>query len=160
MGAQHQRDRCGVLTLPFETQPDTAEAAQHEPGLERAQDRSGEQSFALHPLHQLRVAARDVAGEDVVVTRERLGGAGHHEIGAQRQRLLPQRRGGGVVDDQQRAAGAAGHRQLVQIHDVQTRVGRRLGQHHIAAAAAPRVHISAHLASTTVTPRGARNSFA
>ncbi len=63
--------------------------------------------------------------------RQRLGRAGHHQVGAKRQRLLAKRCRGGVVDDQSRAAAAAVHRQMVQIDDVQTRIGRGFGQHHV-----------------------------
>ena len=81
--------------------------------------------------HQFGVAARDVAGEQVAVAGQRLGRAGHHQVGAQRQRLLPQRRGGGVVDDQPGAPAAADQRQPVQVDDVESGVGRRFGEHHV-----------------------------
>ena len=39
MGPQHHRQRLGVVALPFEPQSRTAEAAQHQPRLERPEDR-------------------------------------------------------------------------------------------------------------------------
>ena len=143
---QHRRHRQGVVALPLEAQPRAAEAAQHQPRLERAENRPGQQPFAFDGGHQVGVAARDVAGEQVAVAGQRLGGAGHHEVGAERQRLLPKRCGGGVVDDQAGAAAAADHRQPVQVDDVERRVDRasrrarrrRLGGVAHVRAASPR----------------------
>ena len=131
MCAQHHGERLSVLTLPFEPQAGAAEAAQHKPRLERAENRPGQQPVSFDRVHQFRLTADDVTGDEIAVARKRFGGAGHHEVGAKRQRLLAQRRRGGVVDDQNGAAAAAGHRQMVQVDDVQAGVDWSLGQHHI-----------------------------
>ncbi len=93
--------------------------------------RAGKQSLAFHCGHQVRPAAGHITGEHVAVARQSLGGAGDHQVGAQRQRLLPERRGGGVIDEQARTPLAADLCQPVQVDHIQPRIGRRLGQHHI-----------------------------
>ena len=83
MSPQHHRQRLGVLTLPFEPQARTAEAAQHQPRFEGAENRACEQAVPLHRGHQFGMTARDVSRQQVAVARKRFGSTGHHHVGAQ-----------------------------------------------------------------------------
>ena len=77
------------------------------------------------------MAARDVSRDQIAVPRQRFGRAGHHEVGAQGQRLLAKGRRGGVVDDKRRTPAPAVHRQPVQVDDIETGIGRCLREHHV-----------------------------
>ncbi len=89
MCAQRQRHRERVLALTLEPQTRGSDAAQRQPGLEGAKDRARESTLVLDRCHLVGVASRHVSRKNVVVARQCLGGAGHHEVGAERQRLLP-----------------------------------------------------------------------
>ena len=131
MRAQCGRQSTGVLTLTLEAETEAADAAKQHPRLERAEDSPRQQPLVVHCRQQLRLAAGHVARDEVTVSGKRLGGAGHHEIGAERQRLLPQRCRGGVVDDEVRSPAVADPGQPVQVDHLECRIGRGLGQHDV-----------------------------
>ena len=91
----------------------------------------------------------DVAEHHVAVPGQRLGVAGHHQVGAQRQRALAERGGGGVVHGQQRTGGVrgAGGR-----GDVARRPGR--GWTGSPAAPAPRRRARRPATPPPSAPRG------
>ena len=133
-GAAHRRGQCqGVLALALEAQPETAHAAQHQPRLERAEDRTAQQAFGRDRRHQVGVVAGDVSGEDITVTGQRLGRTAHYEIRTQRQRLLAQRCRGGVVHHQPAAPAATDRGQPRQVDHVQSGIRRGLGEDQVGA---------------------------
>ena len=62
---------------------------------------------------------------------ECFGGAGHHKIGTEGQRLLTQRCRSGVIDQQAASTFAADSGQPWEVHHIESRICRRLGQHDV-----------------------------
>ena len=81
MGLQHHRECLSVVTLPFEPQTRSTEASTHQPRFERAEDRAGELAVLFNRGHQFGMAAGDVSGDQIAVSRQRFGCAGDHEVG-------------------------------------------------------------------------------
>ena len=100
----------GVVAVPVHPDAERLEAAQHQPGVERARPpRPSRSGGRRAPRPSSRVAHDQRAADDVGVPAEVLGRRVHDDVGAERERLLQVGRGEGVVDDEQRA-GARGRR--------------------------------------------------
>ena len=90
----------------------------------------------MRSVTRLAVAGRGVGGDhhraadDVAVTAGVLGGRVHHDVGAERDRLLQVGRGEGVVDDEQRTRLVGDGRDRLDVGDAEQRVGGRLDPDH------------------------------
>jgi hypothetical protein len=90
-------DHLRGLGGPAHPQPEGADAAQHQPGLERSWDAAEEGAGALEAVAELEVARHEGAHDDVRVTGQGLRRAVQHDVGAEVQRSLQDRRREGVV---------------------------------------------------------------
>ncbi len=162
VGAQHQRDRRGVLALPFEPQPEAADAAQHQPGLERARgsDRRAADRAAPSPSVRGGCPRRSRRGRRGVPTapwwrwRPRGRRPATAAAAPAAWRWCCRRRAGCPGRGRSSPADADRRRP-----DRDSTASRPAPRRHDRCL--PRRHTSrSHRASTTVTPRGARNSFA
>ena len=109
---------------PLEAQVQGAQAAQREPGLERAGDRADQVAAALEHGVQLVVAGDHGTHQHVAVAGEELGRRVHDDVGAELERLLQQRGGEGVVDDHVRAGLVGRLDDRLDVGDLERRVGR------------------------------------
>lgn len=67
---------------------------------------------------------QDDAAEATALTVDMLGRGIHHDVGAERERALPDRRGKDIVDDQSRATLMCNLGDRADIEHVQRRIGR------------------------------------
>ncbi len=132
MGPQHHRERLGVLALPFEPQARGAEASQHQPRLERPEDRRLRAGVPVPPRPSARGGCpRRIPRSDRCVPtalwsrwpprgrRPRTAVAGPSGVAVvlSTTSVEPLR--------------PAVHRQPVQVDDIETGIGRRLREHHV-----------------------------
>ena len=96
-----------VGAVPVHADAEGLDAAQHQPGVERAGDRAHRVLVVGQPLAELGVGDDQRAADDVGVPAEVLRRRVDDDVGAERQRLLQVGRGEGVVDDEQRARARA-----------------------------------------------------
>ena len=125
VGRETHRQRTGVRVRALHPERQGLEASLDEPRRLRighaAQDGAG-----VPHRRERRLRPDDRAGEQVAVAADRLGGAVDDEIGAERERPLPDRRGERVVDDQ---PGPMAVRELGRprhVDDAEQGVGGRL----------------------------------
>ena len=83
--------------------------------------------------HVLVARRRDVPQHQIAVARKRFGVGRHHEVGAERERLLQVARGGGVVHGHERALAARGIHQPADVADVEQWVRRRFDPEQLGA---------------------------
>ena len=105
-------------------------AAQHQPRVERAEDRARGVLHEPQPLDVLVARGDDHAADAVAVAVQVLGRAVHDQVGAELDRPLDVRAGEGVVDDQPRAVPMGelgGGGEVGQPHQ---RVAGRLDEQH------------------------------
>jgi hypothetical protein len=104
-----------------------------EPGLHRPGNRADDLAPAAYGGHGLGVPADDVTQEDVAVTGELLGAAGHGEVGAELQGALAERCGEGVVDGHQGATRVRRLREPPDVAHVEAGVRRGLDPQQLRA---------------------------
>ena len=130
---EERRHLAGVLLVARHAQVQRLGPAQHEPGVERRQDRTDR---VLHELQRLRVLLalhdRDAAHAVRVAVQE-LRGRVHDDVGAERERPLEERAHEGVVDDQDRTLPVRDLGERPDVADLHHRVGGRLEPQHVEA---------------------------
>ena len=134
LAIQPLRERLGVAAVVLETRVDGAQPAQRH---EAVEGRTGEAQAVRPPgelLRHGRVAGDRRAADHVAVAVDVLGGGVHHQVGAERERLLPGRRQEGVVHHAQGAGRVRGRGHLCDVGDAQQRVARGLDPHQVRAA--------------------------
>ena len=122
-------DGPGVGAVAVHPHGERLDAAEHEVAVERGRHGTGRVLDEAQALGEVVVVDGDEPADHVAVAAEVLGGRVHHDVGAERQRLLQVGSGERVVDHHQGAA-VVGH--LGDGRDVdarQQRVGRRLQPH-------------------------------
>src|SRR4051794_2061675 len=102
------------------------DAAEHEPGVERARHAAHRVLVVGEVLAELVVGRDEGAADDVTVTTEVLRGRVHDDVCAELDRSLQVRRRERVVDDEPRAGVARDSCDRLDVGDVEQRVGRRL----------------------------------
>jgi len=105
------------------------------PQREKAVERRTRQPQAVGPPHELLVQGRGArhhrAAHHVAVTVQVLRGRVHHEVGTEREGLLPRGRQEGVVDRNEGAAGVPELRDRGNVGDAQQRIARSLDPHQL-----------------------------
>lgn len=104
----------GVGAVALHAHVQCAQAAGQEPGLKGSHDGTVEGEAAAHLGDGLGIGQHGAA-DDVAVAVEILGGAVHHDVGAQLERLRHGGGGKGVVHHELAAVGVGDFRDLGQI---------------------------------------------
>ena len=118
-----ERDHgAGVLAVLAHPHGEGLEAAQHEPGVERAGDGAERLLQEAKPFRDRRVVRGGEPADDVGVAAEVLRRRVHDDVRAELERLLEIRRREGVVDHEQGAGGVRGVGCGADVDDVQQRV--------------------------------------
>ena len=116
--------------MPVHPRRQCLDAAQRQPGVERAGHAAGGVLGEREPLGEPGVGDHQGPADHVGVPAQVLGGRVDHHVGSERERLLQVRRRERVVHHEQRACLVRRLGQGTDVGDAQQRVGRRLGPHH------------------------------
>ena len=103
VAVEERRDPPRVLAVALHPESERLQAAQHEPGVERARHGAQRLLQERQPLGDRRVVRGDDAADDVAVAAEVLRRRVDDGVGAELERQLEVRRRERVVDDEQRA---------------------------------------------------------
>ncbi len=119
-----------VRAMGLHAQVQGFQAAHGEEGIERAGDGTDRVLQEGQAFGQFIGAGDDDAADNVGVAIDVLGGRVHYQIRAEFQRALHRRAAEGVVHHQQQAVLLGKRGNLGEIHQLEQRVGRRLGPDH------------------------------
>ena len=120
-----QLERVGVRRR--DPQRQRLEAALDQPAATSGRGNRAEHLAHLpHRRRSSRAEPSDRARQQVAVAADRLGGAVHHDVGAERERLLADRRGEGVVDASSAPCACASPRPRRDVDHAQVGIGGRL----------------------------------
>src|SRR5215213_86467 len=126
MVLQELGDGEGVLLVLAHANGEGLEAAEYDPGVERAWYGAGGVLVELDPLLELLVRGRDSPADDVRMAAHVLGRRVDHDVSAESERVLEIRRGEGVVHRDEGAPLVRHFRELRYVGEGEHRVGRGL----------------------------------
>jgi len=130
MLGQHQ----SVFLMRTQPHIQGSQAAQCEVTVERCAGNPGRVGPPCQRFVQCRVGGHHRTADHVAVAVDVFGGGMHHDVRAERDRLLQRRRQEGVVDHHLRADRLRRHGDMTDVGDAQQRVAGSFDPHHGRAA--------------------------
>src|SRR4051794_14251380 len=131
VGSEELDDAFGVVAVALHPDRQRLEAAQGQPGIERAGHRAHGVLVVADLLGEVQVPHDDRSPDHVAVSTGVLGRRVDDDVRAQGQRTLEVRRREGVVDHEQGAGLVGDVGQGGDVGDPEQRVGRRLDPDHL-----------------------------